>query len=194
MLARFASERVVMMVAYVIVPGIGGSGEQHWQSLWEGRWGGAAVRMAPRSWEEPELDDWVDAVDRAVTDLAGSADEVIVVAHSLGCWAASEWQARAARPTVAGMLLVAPPDPSGDAFPRAAAPSFVGVEPRPLECRSIVVASSDDPYCPIERAERFASGWGSDFRDAGTFGHLNAASGLGAWQWGKAVLTDLARG
>ncbi|WP_136585770.1 RBBP9/YdeN family alpha/beta hydrolase [Microbacterium hydrothermale] len=181
------------MVALVIVPGIGGSGEQHWQTWWERRGDAEAVRMAPRSWDEPELEDWVDAVDRAVTRLAASDDEVILVAHSLGCWAAAEWEARPARAAVAGMLLVAPPDPAGEAFPRAAASSFVGVEVRPLSCRSVVVASSDDPYCPIEVAERFASGWGSAFRDAGGFGHLNTASGLGEWEWGKAVLADLVR-
>ncbi|BAJ76586.1 predicted esterase of the alpha/beta hydrolase fold [Microbacterium testaceum StLB037] len=181
------------MVAYVIVPGIGGSGEQHWQTRWERRWRDAAVRVAPRSWDEPELEDWVDAVDRAVTDRAGSGDEVILVAHSLGCWAAAGWEARPAHAEVAGMLLVAPPDPDGDVFPRAAASSFVGVEVRPLSCRSVVVASSDDPYCPIEVAERFASGWGSAFRDAGGLGHLNTASGLDEWEWGRTVLAELVR-
>ncbi|KTS60374.1 alpha/beta hydrolase [Microbacterium testaceum] len=193
------------MVAYVIVPGIGGSGEEHWQTLWERRWGHDAARVVPRSWDEPDLDDWVDAVDRCVTDLARQSDEVVVVAHSLGCWAAVEWDARvdregwlarderARRAPVAGMLLVAPPDPAGDAFPRAAAPSFSGLAVRPLTCRSTVVASSDDPYCAVEVARGFASGWGSAFRNAGHLGHLNAASGLGEWDWGRVVLDDLVR-
>lgn len=193
------------MVAYVIVPGIGGSGEQHWQTHWERRWGRDARRVEPRSWDEPDLDDWVDAVDRCVTDLARQTDQVIVVAHSLGCWAAVEWDARAdregrltrdaraRRAPVAAMLLVAPPDPAGDAFPRAAAASFSGLAVRPLTCRSTVVASSDDPYCAVEVARGFASGWGSTFRNAGYLGHLNAASGLGEWDGGKAVLNELVR-
>jgi len=181
------------MVAYVVVPGIGGSGAQHWQTLWEERWGEAAVRVSPRSWDEPDLDDWVEAIDRAVIERAASSEGVVVVAHSLGCWAAAEWDARVERTTVAGMLLVAPPDPAGERFPRAAAPSFVGVEARPLRCPSTVIAGSDDPYCSIEVAERFASEWGSIFRTAGEFGHLNAASGLGEWEWGRAVLADLVR-
>ncbi|MET7666231.1 alpha/beta hydrolase [Streptomyces sp. NPDC005356] len=42
------------MVAYVLIPGIDGSDEQHWQSLWEKRWGASAVRIAPTSWRQPE--------------------------------------------------------------------------------------------------------------------------------------------
>jgi predicted alpha/beta hydrolase family esterase len=57
-----------------------------------------------------------------------------------------------------------------------------------------LVASSDDPYCPIEVAERLASRWGSGFRNAGQFGHLNAASGLGEWERGTAVLAEVVRG
>lgn len=182
------------MVAYVIVPGIGGSSDQHWQTLWERHAEATVERMAPRSWDEPDLDDWVGAVDRAVAEVARSGDEIVVIAHSLGCWAATEWAGRAERPAVAGLLLVAPPDPAGAAFPRAAASTFVGVEARPLACRSIVVASSDDPYCPIEVAQRLAAQWGSGFRNAGGFGHLNAASGLGEWEWGKAVLAEVVRG
>jgi predicted alpha/beta hydrolase family esterase len=37
------------------------------------------------SWAAPELDDWCDAIDRAV-QRAGSASTVLV-AHSLGCLA-----------------------------------------------------------------------------------------------------------
>ena len=43
-------------MAFVIVPGIGGSGEAHWQSLWEQSWGDEAIRIEPPSWNEPVLD------------------------------------------------------------------------------------------------------------------------------------------
>lgn len=51
---------------FVIVPGIYGSDEQHWQSIWEADWGPAATRIAVASWDSPELDDWVGAIERAV--------------------------------------------------------------------------------------------------------------------------------
>lgn len=85
------------MVAYVVIPGIDGSDEQHWQSSWENRWGAAAVRTAPSSWHEPDLRDWVDSVQTAYEVAAARDDRVVLVAHSLGCWTA----ARRRRPSPA---------------------------------------------------------------------------------------------
>ncbi|NUS10737.1 MAG: serine hydrolase family protein, partial [Streptomyces sp.] len=82
------------MVAYVVIPGIDGSDERHWQSRWEAEWGGAAVRIAPASWTEPDLADWIAAVGAAygtASAAAGRAGAVVLVAHSLGCWAAACW-------------------------------------------------------------------------------------------------------
>lgn len=56
---------------------------------------------------------------------------------------------------------------------------------------SIVVASSDDPYVTLERAEEFARAWGSEFVNIGPGGHLNSASGLGDWPVGFALLERL---
>jgi hypothetical protein len=55
----------------------------------------------------------------------------------------------------------------------------------------VVVASSDDPWMTIERAEDLARGWGSLFVDAGPQGHLNAASGIGWWEEGQGLLDRL---
>ncbi len=60
---RTGKRRTVL--AYVIIPGIGGSGGAHWQTLWEDEWGSDAVRIAPASWSEPDLADWVQAIERA---------------------------------------------------------------------------------------------------------------------------------
>ncbi|MBC9718689.1 serine hydrolase family protein [Streptomyces sp. TRM66268-LWL] len=182
------------MVAYVIIPGIDGSDDQHWQSLWERESGPAAVRIAPASWSEPELTDWIAAVQRAYeTARAQDADgEVVLVAHSLGCWAAAAWLAAA--PAVRGALLVAPPDPQVPAFPREAAASFTGLTPQPLPCRAVVVGSSDDPYCTAETAEEYAAAWKARWHLAGAGGHLNSASGLGSWPEGRELLDSLTAG
>jgi predicted alpha/beta hydrolase family esterase len=177
-----------MVVAYVIIPGIGGSGEEHWQTLWERQWGAAAVRITPQSWSQPDLLDWVAAVDRAVNDAEARDSEVVLIAHSLGCWAASAWLNGATGRHLAGALLVAPPDQTGDAFPVEAASTFVGVEARMLPCRSVVVASTNDPYCSLDVAERLATSWGSLLHVVGEFGHLNTASSLGNWPLGREVL------
>jgi len=182
------------MVAFVVVPGVGGSEESHWQTRWEQEWGADAVRIEPQSWDAPDHDDWVDAVDRAVRSLEVAHGEVVVIGHSLGCWAATQWLAGASGSPVRGMMLVAPPDPAGAAFAAAAGPTFAQVRARPLDCPSVVVASTNDPYCSVEEAEHLAAGWGSELRVVGARGHINASSGLGAWREGREILELLLRG
>ncbi|MFC5731385.1 MULTISPECIES: RBBP9/YdeN family alpha/beta hydrolase [Nocardioides] len=180
------------MVSYVVIPGIDGSDEQHWQTLWENGWGALGVRIAPRSWSEPDLADWIDSVQTAF-DVASARDrDVVLVAHSLGCWAGAAWLRRNPGAQVKGAFLVAPPDPRGGAFPRTAAPTFLGVEPGTLSCPSIVVASADDPYCDLDAAEHLAGRWGSEWHMVGEVGHVNSASGLGPWRHGQGLLETLA--
>jgi predicted alpha/beta hydrolase family esterase len=179
------------MVAYVTIPGIGGSDGEHWQTVWEREWGAAAVRITPQSWSQPDHVDWVAAVERAVNDAEARDSEVVLVAHSLGCWAASTWLNEAAERRVRGALLVAPPDPAGEVFPSQAASTFLGVEARLLPCPSVVVASTDDPYCRLDVAAKFATRWGSRLRTVGEGGHLNTASRLGNWPEGRESLTML---
>ena len=70
---------------FVIVPGINGSGPGHWQSVWQDAWGSSASRIGPSSWDEPDLADWCQALDRAAQ--RHQPGEVVLVAHSLGCLA-----------------------------------------------------------------------------------------------------------
>ncbi|MGK5557044.1 RBBP9/YdeN family alpha/beta hydrolase [Actinomadura kijaniata] len=179
------------MVAYVIIPGIDGSDEQHWQTLWERRWGAAAVRIAPASWSAPDLDDWVGAVQGAYDDASRRDGHVVLVAHSLGCWAASAWLDANPSNPVGGAFLVAPPDPRGPAFPRRAAPTFAEVSARPLPCPALVVGSADDPYCTPGTARDLATRWKARWHLAGACGHLNSASGLGSWPHGRELLHSL---
>ena len=52
--------------AIVIVPGIGNSGPDHWQSHWETAFPGAA-RIAPASWDAPDLADWTAGSRSAIS-------------------------------------------------------------------------------------------------------------------------------
>ena len=64
-----------------MVPGIGGSNDEHWQSRWQA---GASdmSRISPSSWDDPNLQNWMNALDAAAGSRHG---DTILVAHSLGC-------------------------------------------------------------------------------------------------------------
>jgi predicted alpha/beta hydrolase family esterase len=174
-------------ITAVTVPGIDGSGPGHWQTLLDAD--PAFRRIEPASWSEPELDDWIAALDRAVA----VADRPVLVAHSLGTLAVAHWAARPGLPPVTGALLVAVPDPRGPDFP-AAAGSFRQPPLTPLPFPSIVVASADDPYDREGAAQGFAGAWGSRFLDLGAVGHINTDSGYGEWPLAHTLIDALRRG
>lgn len=88
---------------------------------------------------------------------------------------------------VTGALLVAPPDVDRPGAPPEITP-FAPAPLNPLPFPSLVVASSNDPWIDLDRAHSLAAAWGSHFVDAGSQGHLNAASGLGRWPDGQELL------
>ncbi len=170
----------------LLVPGIGNSGPQHWQSRWEAG-NDTCVRVQQKDWENPVCGDWVEALESAAVRAGPAA---LIAAHSLGCLAVAHWLARTSV-GIAGALLVAVPDPYGASFPAQA----VGFTPPPhkrFPCASIVVASTDDPYSPLSFARQCAEAWGSRFVDIGRAGHINADSGLGEWSEGRRLLGSLA--
>jgi predicted alpha/beta hydrolase family esterase len=180
----------VAIVHFVIIPGINGSDEDHWQSIWQAEWGSAASRIAPSSWDEPDVDDWCRALDQAVADAPST--RVVLVAHSLGCITAIEWAART-RPEVSGVFLVAPPDTTGPGFP-AEASTFTALTATPLDVPGLLVTSENDPYCTVDAADRLAKAWRVDRVSTGHVGHVNSASGVGRWEFGRALLTAFAAG
>jgi predicted alpha/beta hydrolase family esterase len=168
------------------VPGLGGSGPSHWQTLWE-QARPDTVRVELGMWNTPHRNAWVTRLDEAIRRAEAP---VVLAAHSLGCLAVAWWAQLSPQPygwPVAGALLVAP----ADADRTAAQAELKAFAPTPrvsLPFPSIVVASSDDPWVSIERAHSMAADWGSLFVDAGPQGHLNAASGIGWWREGQALL------
>ncbi|MFF9563365.1 RBBP9/YdeN family alpha/beta hydrolase [Leifsonia sp. NPDC014704] len=170
----------------VIVPGIGGSDSEHWQSIWESRHP-EMRRIEPSSWDEPDAEDWSGALDRAV-----DGGRAILVAHSLGCLLAVRWS-HLHPENVAGLFLVAAPDPAGPRFPREAESFSAGLDVTPA-VPVLMINSDDDPYCSPERAEQFAAQWGAASVSLGARGHLNSASRLGGWDEGANLLTAFTAG
>jgi predicted alpha/beta hydrolase family esterase len=171
----------------LILPGLGGSGPEHWQTAWEARDPGCA-RVAQQDWDRPVLDEWLRAVDAAIAAADGP---VVLVAHSLGCVLVAHGASRPGWSRVTAALLVAPADVDS---PTCTPPETRGFAPVPLETLPfpvVVVASRNDPYVALERAQHFARRWGADLVDAGALGHINAASGLGEWAEGRRLLAAL---
>lgn len=169
----------------IIVPGIGGSGETHWQSRWEVA-DPRMRRFSPSNWDRPDLEDWIATLDRAVAQAKAAP---LLVAHSLSCLLVAHW-ARRSRYRASGAMLVAPPDPSSPTFPSEAA-GFAGPPVTVLPFPSLVIASSDDPFGSLDYARTTANGWGSEFMGIGARGHINGTSGLGDWPEGRAALAAL---
>ncbi len=176
------------MTSLIMLPGIGGSEEEHWQTRWE-RADPAIVRLAPRSWNKPELTDWIAALERAVST---GAERPVLVAHSLACLLVAHW-AKHTRKRIAGAFLVGVPDPAGPRFPVQAS-TFREVPEDRLPFPALVIASTDDLYGTSGYARNRAHRWGAGFIELGAFGHISAASGLGDWPQGRALLEAFCAG
>ena len=174
-----------MKTQILIAPGYGNSGEEHWQTYWE-KENRDFVRIQQRDWLNPDADEWADSIEKYVREAKG---EVVVVAHSLACIALAHWAKRTSL-TIKGALLVAPPDANDEKLKTV----VKGFSPLPLQklpFKSIVLASTNDEYNPIQNAEAFAKEWGSDFVNVGSKGHINAHSNLQNWPEGRSYLEML---
>jgi hypothetical protein len=173
-----------------VLPGLGSSGPEHWQSLWETS-DSAFRRVQQRDWDRPELAEWLENLQRSI---GGSGSAPVLVAHSLGCALVAHWAKRfAAGFRVRAALLVSPSDVDSEARTPPETRSFRPIPLARFPFPSIVVASSDDLYVDLDRAEHFARSWGSRFVTLQRAGHINAASGLGSWPQGRSLLEDLLR-
>lgn len=169
----------------LIHPGLGDSGEHHWQTVWEREYG--FVRVKQRDWDTPDCEEWIRILDEYVR---GAGDAVIIVGHSLACCTIANWSARFQTPLTAA-LLVAPSDTEGESYP----PGTTGFTPMPLNklrFPSVTVTSTDDPYVSLARAQQFSDCWGSrKLVKIDHAGHINVASGFGAWPEGLRLLHEL---
>lgn len=167
------------MTTHLVVPGLHGSGADHWQTWMEARLPKAA-RVQQADWSIPDLALWSARVRDGIDRTDGP---VILVAHSFGCLASVE--AAAHRPgRVSALMLVAPADP--ERFDVG-----IFVQDGRLRAPSVVVASTNDPWMSLDGAAHWASAWGAELINLGAVGHINTAAGFGAWPRGLEILADL---
>lgn len=169
----------------LVVPGLGNSEPDHWQSRWQAKLS-TAQRVEQDDWTAPDFEKWTKRIADAIL---ASDKPVILLAHSLGVLAAVHAvQQLVARDElddkIAGAFLVAPPSEDRIASIAAIDPRFAPIPTAPLPFPSVLVASRDDIYSSFGEAEDMAYAWGSAIADAGSSGHINVASGYGPWPEG----------
>jgi predicted alpha/beta hydrolase family esterase len=171
-------------VPFIIVPGWKGSEPEHWQSLWQEKYGCARVNQD--DWLYPKLDSWVNQLDLAIAKVSSPP---VLIAHSLGVITVVHW-ASSSNQKIRGALLVAPPDLEQKDTPSQLF-DFFPFPKEKLPFRSILVASSNDPYCTLARASELSHFWGSEWVNLGASGHINVEAGFGFWPEGEKLLHRL---
>ena len=169
------------------LPGWTSSGTDHWQSQWERRFP-AITRIAQRDWETPDPREWLDTLERAVATARPAP--VLLLGHSLGALSIAHW-AQHPVPHAVAAVLVAPADPDLPGAPAALHP-FGPAPSGPLAIPALLIVSDNDPYLPIGRARELGHAWGAERVEVPGAGHLNTASGHGAWPEGWALVRDFA--
>jgi uncharacterized protein len=170
----------------LIIPGLGNSGPDHWQSRWEAKLP-TARRVEQQDWNSPDIQAW----SRRLREEADKATQpLVLVSHSFGGYAvAAAGTALAGR--VRGAFIVTPPSlrtvraltsSLGGSLGDATIPDALTKDPLPF--KTLVIASRDDQYGDYEELESLAKAWGAELSDAGNSGHINAESGHGPWPEG----------
>ena len=174
----------------VIVPGLRGPVDDHWQTRLAAKLPNAVV-VPSFTRDKRDLAGRIADLHQVISD---AQTPVTIVAHSAGVLTTVHWAMLGHDLPVRGALLATPPDlarPLPPQYPSLAELRESGWLPiplAPLSFPSIVAASTNDALGDFERVRELADAWGSHFIDVGPVGHLNPASGFGEWLGAEALL------
>ncbi|WP_320194474.1 alpha/beta hydrolase [Agrobacterium rosae] len=174
------------MCTTLIVPGLNGSGSDHWQHYWLQDDPGARL-VDQENWQCPFLADWLESFEQALANT----DHAYVVAHSLGCILVANMAGRPLAAKIRGALLVAPAQLERVEALHPCIVNFGEAPISPLPFPSAVIGSDNDPYMTAEELELASSLWGSTHINLGSVGHINVASGFGRWSQGYDLMDRL---
>ncbi len=182
----------------LLLPGWQHAASAPWLKLWQTAHGYRLV--AQHDGLRPLRGDWMMQLEEAVlistvasnasagTAAALPAAGLTLVAHGLGCLLVAAWAAHSRHShRVNAALLVAPLDVECEAL-RPLLASWSPIPQQSLAFHSMMVGSRNDPQCSFERARAFADAWGAEFIDGSPSEQSDAASGLGDWPQGQALL------
>ncbi|WP_038345400.1 RBBP9/YdeN family alpha/beta hydrolase [Acinetobacter sp. A47] len=169
------------MIHTVIVPGVGGSEAQHWQS-WLQQQLVSSSRVQQKHWDRPVLSEWVA---QFVKTINAAPAPVQIVAHSFGCL--TSVAALAEHPElkakVKNLVLVAPANPArfGEAgFARHSLTDYQQYfQQLRIDVPATLLISENDPWLGYVDALQLAQAWQLNPVNLGPVGHINVASGFG---------------
>jgi predicted alpha/beta hydrolase family esterase len=174
---------------YINVPGLAGSGEDHWQTYWEKVFP-EIIRVEQRDWDHPVCSVWID---KLVDTIRNSVDKpVILIGHSLGSASILHAAYQKKLIGVVGAFLVAMPDVERADFPK----ECIGFTPMPrvkLPFESIMVASENDPYISSTELKTWSEIIGSEFVSVGNRAHIGSLAKLEYWKQGQELFLDFVK-
>lgn len=176
----------VCMCTTLIVPGLNGSPNGHWQDHWL-KDDPSAKRVDQDDRHCPVLADWLSRLEAALATV----EEAYVVAHSLGCVLIANMARRPLAAKIKAALMVAPASLEKVELLHPCIVRFGSFPTLHLPFPSLVVGSTTDPYMDADEVTQTARLWGSDLINLGDVGHLNIASGFGRWPEGYSLLDQL---
>jgi predicted alpha/beta hydrolase family esterase len=167
-------------VDLLIVPGLHGSEDDHWQSRWASKLS-TARKIKQKNWAAPQLDDWVKALHDAII---ACQKPIVLIGHSLGVPTIAHTIARHQPRSILGAFLVAPPSESATRVIESIDAAFTPYPTMRFPFKTLLIASQNDPFSRYDEAAALAQKWGAELTDAGEAGHINSASGHGPWPEG----------
>ena len=169
------------MIHTVIVPGVGGSEHDHWQS-WLQRQLKSCSRVQQQDWNKPVLHEWIEQFVKTVQAIQ---EPIQIVAHSFGCLTtvAALAQHPELNQNIKNLVLVAPANPArfGDAgFARESQNDYQQYFHQvKLQVPTQMIISENDPWLNFQDALQLAKAWKIKPKNLGQVGHINVASGFG---------------
>ena len=169
------------MIHTVIVPGVGGSEHDHWQS-WLQRQLKSCSRVQQQDWNKPVLHEWIEQFVKTVQAIQ---EPIQIVAHSFGCLTtvAALAQHPELNQNIKNLVLVAPANPArfGDAgFARESQNDYQQYfHQLKLQVPTQMIISENDSWLNFQDALQLAKAWKIRPKNLGQVGHINVASGFG---------------
>jgi hypothetical protein len=168
---------------YINVPGLGGSGDSHWQTYWEKTYP-EIIRVEQTDWDNPVCSTWIEQLAETLNQ---SADKpIVLIGHSLGCATIVHAAKKQMLNGIAGAFLVAMPDVERADFPK----ECIGFAPMPrisLSFPSLMIASENDPYISSMELKKWSDIFGAEFISVGKREHIGTAAQLEYWEEGQSL-------